>query len=96
LIGIAVKAWWDCRIAPPAASTAPANPEAIVEQIERLPLAHGAQPPRKMRGRRPRAFERGAGAFLADYVTTGRPDEDEAHEVAHDLAYRLPKRAYRL
>jgi glucuronate isomerase len=35
-------------------------------------------------------------AFLADYVTTGRLDEEEAHEVAHDLAYRLPKEAYRL
>lgn len=35
-------------------------------------------------------------AFLADLVVTGRLDEDEAGEVAHDLAYRLAKRAYRL
>ncbi|MDQ3560119.1 MAG: glucuronate isomerase, partial [Pseudomonadota bacterium] len=35
-------------------------------------------------------------AFLADLVTTGRLDEDEAHEVAHDLAYRLAKQAYKL
>ena len=35
-------------------------------------------------------------AFLARLVTEHRLEEDEAHEVAHDLAYRLVKRAYRL
>ena len=35
-------------------------------------------------------------AFLAGLVTTHRLDEDEAHELAHDLAYRLAKQAYRL
>lgn len=35
-------------------------------------------------------------AFLANLVTTHRLDEDEAHEVAHDLAYRLAKEAYKL
>jgi glucuronate isomerase len=35
-------------------------------------------------------------AFLAERVVTHRLDEDEAHEVAHDLAYRLAKEAYRL
>ena len=35
-------------------------------------------------------------AFLATLVATGRLDMDEAHEVAHDLAYRLAKAAYRL
>ncbi len=35
-------------------------------------------------------------AFLADRVTAHRLDEDEAHEVAHDLAYGLVKAAYRL
>ncbi|NUB43211.1 glucuronate isomerase [Fertoebacter nigrum] len=35
-------------------------------------------------------------AFLATLVTSGRLDEDEAHELAHDLAYRLAKQAYRL
>jgi glucuronate isomerase len=35
-------------------------------------------------------------AFLADLVVTHRLDEDEAGEVAHDLAYRLAKAAYRL
>ncbi len=35
-------------------------------------------------------------AFLANLVATHRLDEDEAHEVAHDLAYRLAKEAYRL
>ena len=35
-------------------------------------------------------------AFLAELVATDRLDEDEAHEVAHDLAYRLAKKAYRL
>jgi glucuronate isomerase len=35
-------------------------------------------------------------AFLAELVATHRLDEDEAHEVARDLAYALPKRAYRL
>ncbi len=33
---------------------------------------------------------------LAELVTTHRLDEDEAHEVALDLAYRLAKRAYKL
>ena len=31
-------------------------------------------------------------AYLADLVATHRLDEDEAHEVAHDLAYASPKR----
>jgi glucuronate isomerase len=35
-------------------------------------------------------------AFLAGLVATHRLDEDEAHAVAHDLAYRLVKEAYRL
>jgi glucuronate isomerase len=35
-------------------------------------------------------------AFLADLVTTGRLAEDEAEELAPDLAYRLAKKAYRL
>jgi glucuronate isomerase len=35
-------------------------------------------------------------SFLADLVLTGRLDEDEAPGVAHDLAYRLAKAAYRL
>ncbi len=35
-------------------------------------------------------------SFLAELVTSHRLDEDEAHEVAHDLAYRLAKKAYRL
>jgi glucuronate isomerase len=35
-------------------------------------------------------------AFLAELVLTGRLDEDEAHELAHDLAYGLAKKAYRL
>jgi len=35
-------------------------------------------------------------AWLATLVATGRLDEDEAHEVAHDLAYRLAKTAYKL
>lgn len=35
-------------------------------------------------------------AYLADLVVTGRLAEDEAFEVAHDLAYRLAKEAYRL
>jgi glucuronate isomerase len=35
-------------------------------------------------------------AFLADLVMTGRLDEDEAHDLAIDLAYRLAKEAYRL
>ena len=35
-------------------------------------------------------------AFLAQLVATGRLAEDEAPEVAHDLAYRLAKEAYRL
>jgi glucuronate isomerase len=35
-------------------------------------------------------------AYLATLVATGRLAEDEAFEVAHDLAYRLAKEAYRL
>ncbi|MEH6774204.1 MAG: glucuronate isomerase, partial [Cereibacter changlensis] len=35
-------------------------------------------------------------AYLSTLVRTGRLDEDEAFEVAHDLAYRLAKQAYRL
>jgi glucuronate isomerase len=35
-------------------------------------------------------------AYLATLVATGRLAEDEAAEVAHDLAYRLAKTAYRL
>jgi glucuronate isomerase len=35
-------------------------------------------------------------AFLAEQVLTGRLDEDEAHELAHGLAYGLAKKAYRL
>lgn len=35
-------------------------------------------------------------AYLATLVATGRLDEDEAPMVAHDLAYRLAKEAYRL
>jgi glucuronate isomerase len=35
-------------------------------------------------------------AFLARLVAEHRLDEDDAREVAVDLAYRLPKRAYRL
>jgi glucuronate isomerase len=35
-------------------------------------------------------------AYLAELVVTHRLDEDEAHEVAHDLAYRLAKKAYKL
>ena len=35
-------------------------------------------------------------AYLATLVRTGRLAEDEAYEVAHDLAYRLAKQAYRL
>ncbi len=35
-------------------------------------------------------------AYLAELVTTHRLEEEEAHEVAHDLAYRLAKKAYRL
>jgi glucuronate isomerase len=35
-------------------------------------------------------------AYLATLVATGRLAEDEAHEVARDLAYRLAKQAYRL
>lgn len=35
-------------------------------------------------------------AYLASLVTSGRLDEDEAYEVAIDLAYRLAKQAYRL
>lgn len=35
-------------------------------------------------------------AYLATLVATGRLAEDEAHEVAFDLSYRLAKQAYRL
>jgi glucuronate isomerase len=35
-------------------------------------------------------------AYLADLVIGGQLQEDEAAELAHDLAYRLAKRAYRL
>ncbi len=35
-------------------------------------------------------------SFLATLVATGRLAEDDAFEVAHDLAYRLAKQAYRL
>jgi glucuronate isomerase len=35
-------------------------------------------------------------AFLAKLVTEHRLAEDEAFEVAHDLAYQLVKKAYRL
>lgn len=35
-------------------------------------------------------------SYLASLVTSGRLDEDEAYEVAHDLTYRLAKQAYRL
>jgi len=35
-------------------------------------------------------------AYLAELVASHRLDEDEAHEVAQDLAYRLPKAAYKL
>lgn len=35
-------------------------------------------------------------AYLADLVIGGRLHEDEAAELAHDLAYRLAKQAYRL
>ena len=35
-------------------------------------------------------------AYLAELVVTHRLDEDEAHEVARDLAYGLAKKAYKL
>ena len=35
-------------------------------------------------------------AYLADLVVAGQLRDDEAAELAHDLAYRLAKRAYRL
>ena len=35
-------------------------------------------------------------AYLAELVASHRLDENEAHEVAQDLAYRLPKAAYKL
>jgi glucuronate isomerase len=35
-------------------------------------------------------------AYLANLVATHRLNETEAHEVAHDLAYALAKRAYKL
>ena len=37
-----------------------------------------------------------ADAFLGRLVAEHRLEEDEAFEVAHDLAYGLPKKAYRL
>jgi glucuronate isomerase len=35
-------------------------------------------------------------AYLAELVSDHRLEEDEAYEVAHDLAYNLAKKAYRL
>ena len=35
-------------------------------------------------------------AYLATLVAEHRLDEDEAQEVAHDLAYNLAKKAYKL
>jgi glucuronate isomerase len=35
-------------------------------------------------------------AYLAELVVTHRLEEDEAQEVAHDLAYGLAKKAYKL
>jgi glucuronate isomerase len=35
-------------------------------------------------------------AYLAELVLSHRLDEDEAAEVAYDLAYRLAKQAYKL
>jgi glucuronate isomerase len=35
-------------------------------------------------------------SYLAELVAAHRLEEDEAAELAVDLAYRLPKRAYRL
>jgi glucuronate isomerase len=35
-------------------------------------------------------------AFLANLVAEHRLDEDEAHEVAADLAYNLAKKTYKL
>ena len=35
-------------------------------------------------------------SFLAGLVQTGRLEQDEAVDVAHDLTYRLAKTAYRL
>jgi biotin carboxylase len=35
-------------------------------------------------------------SFLARLVVEHRLDEDEAHALAHDLAYRLAREAYRL
>jgi glucuronate isomerase len=35
-------------------------------------------------------------AYLAELVTTHRLEEDEAHDVIADLAYKLPKAAYKL
>ena len=35
-------------------------------------------------------------AYLAELVVQHRLDEDEAHEVAHELAYGLAKKAYKL
>lgn len=41
-------------------------------------------------------YRRVASAYLAELVTTHRLDEAEAAEVAVDLAYNLPKKAYKL
>ena len=35
-------------------------------------------------------------SFLANLIATGRLEEEEAHDLATDLAYRLAKQAYRL
>jgi glucuronate isomerase len=35
-------------------------------------------------------------AYLAELVTSGRLRENEAHELAYDLAYGLAKSAYKL
>ena len=35
-------------------------------------------------------------AYLAELVATHRLDEDEAAQIAIDLAYNLPKKAYKL
>jgi glucuronate isomerase len=41
-------------------------------------------------------FAGNARSYLAELVATHRLDEDEAAELAVELAYRLPKAAYRL
>ena len=35
-------------------------------------------------------------SFLAELVADHRLDEDEAHDIAHDLTYHLVKAAYKL